>query len=171
MKQLLVFAILSLVMYSCSGNKNKAETSNKDQTSYELDKLLAVADQEVDKTLTVVGYVTHTCVHSGQRCFITGESQEASIRVEAGGEISGFDMKLIGSKLAVTGVLKENRLSQEYIAGMEKDVQLMKEGGESVEACEAELSNISDMRKWMRDHDKDYYVIYYMDGLNYETLD
>ena len=171
MKQLLVFAVLSLVMFSCSGSKNKAETSNNEQTSFELDKLLAVADQEVDKTLTVVGYVTHTCVHSGQRCFITGESQEASLRIEAGGEIGSFDMELIGSKLAVTGVLKENRLSQEYIAGMEKNVQLMEEEGESAEACAAELSNIEDMRKWMKEHDKDYYVIYYMDGLNYDTLD
>jgi hypothetical protein len=27
------------------------------------------------------------------------------------------------------------------------------------------------MRKWMEDNDKEYYAIYYMDGLKYELLD
>jgi hypothetical protein len=178
MKQLFVLAALSLALIACSGNKKQQETSDEASTTvvsegpvYALDSLLAVADQEVDKTLTVVGYVTHTCKHSGKRCFIVGESQEASLRVEAKGEIGGFNRELVGSKLAVNGILKERRLSQEYIAELEKDVNLKKQEDGAAESCEAELSNIADMRKWMKDHNKDYYVIYYMDGLSFETLD
>ncbi|MDR1610348.1 MAG: hypothetical protein LBS08_02420 [Candidatus Symbiothrix sp.] len=178
MKQLVVFAVLSLALVACSGNKTQTEASNEAQstavsesTTFELDSLLAVADREVDKNITVVGYVTHTCKHSGKRCFIVGESQEASMRVEAKGEIGGFNRELVGSKLAINGTLKERRLSQEYIAEMEKDVNLKKQEDGNAESCAAELSNIADMRKWMKDHGKDYYVIYYMDGLSFETLD
>lgn len=178
MKQLFVFAVLSLALVACSGNKKQAEASTEVQSIevfggeiYELDSLLAVADREVDKTVTVTGYVTHTCKHSGKRCFIVGESHEASMRVEAKGEIGGFNRELVGSKLAINGILKERRLSREYIAEMEKDVNLKKEEDGAAESCAAELSNIADMRKWMKDHNKDYYVIYYMNGLSFETLD
>jgi len=178
MKQLVFFAVLSLAIVACSGNKKQADASNEAQTSvlaegtsFELDDLLAVADQHVDQTITVMGYVTHVCKHSGKRCFIVGESQKASFRVEAKGEIGGFNRELAGSKLAITGELKERRVSQELIAQAEQDVKLKKEAGEDSEACESELSNISDMRKWMKEHNKDYYVIYYMDGLSFEVLD
>jgi len=175
MKQLVLLAVLSLAFFSCSGNKKQAETSDEAQTSvlaegsvYELDNLLAVADQEVDKTITVVGYVTHTCKHAGKRCFIVGESQEASLRVEAKGEIGGFNRELVGSKLSITGVLKENRLSEDYLAEVEKATRA---ANEDPEDCETELKNINDMRKWMKEHNKDYYVIYYMDGLEFDVLD
>jgi len=180
MKKLFLFAILSAALISCTGSKKQTETSNSNETqtsvsidtppTFELDSLLTVADQEVDKTVTVVGYVTHTCKHSGKRCFIVGEAQDASMRVEAKGEIGGFNRELVGSKLAITGVLKERRLSQDYIAELEKGAKAKKDEDGSAEDCAAELSNINDMRNWMKEHNKDYYVIYYMDGMDFETL-
>jgi hypothetical protein len=177
MKQLFLLAVLSAALVACTGNK-KTETPAVDAPdsatveapAYELDKLLEVADTEIDKTVKVTGYVTHTCKHSGKRCFIVGESQQASMRVEAKGEIGGFNRELVGSRLEITGVLKERRLSKEYIEQMEKDVEVKKKEDGAAESCAAELSNISEMRRWMKDHGKDYYVIYYMNGLNYTTL-
>ena len=166
MKHLFLFTFLSLVLFSCSGNKKQAEV-----TTFELDELLAVAENHLEDTLTVVGYVTHTCVHSGQRCFIVGESQKVSLRVEATGEIGGFDSELVGAKLSIKGILKENRLSQEYINEMENEVKQLEQEDGSAETCAAELSNINDMRNWMQENNKDYYVIYYMDGLSYEKLE
>jgi len=170
MKQLFLFAVLAFSLFSCSGNQKQAEASTS--STFELDDLLAVADQKVDKTITLVGYVTHTCVHTGKRCFVVGESQTASFRVEAKGEIDQFTPELIGSKLAITGIIKEQHLDREYIDEIETEVkQLEKEGEASEEVCAAELSNINDMRQWMKDHDKDYYIIYYMDGQKFEVLD
>lgn len=170
MKQLFLFAVLAFALLSCSGNKKQADVSNEIQT-FELDDLLAAADREVDKTVTLIGLVTHTCKHSGQRCFIVGESQNVSFRVEAKGEIEQFTPELIGSKLAITGILKEQHLSGETIDEMETNAKLQQQEQGMSESCEAELSNINDMRKWMKDHNKDYYVIYYMDGLKFEVLD
>lgn len=168
MRQLVFLAVLASALLSCSGSQKQAAVSD---TAVELDQLLVVADQKVDNTLTVVGYVTHTCKHAGKKCFIVGESQEVSLRVEAEGEIEAFSAELVGSKLAITGILKEQRLSREYIDEYENDVKQL-EGQEGMaETCAAELSNINDMRKWMADNNKDYYVIYYMDGLTYDVLD
>lgn len=68
---------------------------------YALDSLLNIAAENVDKTIQVEGYVTHTCKHAGKRCFIVGESQKASMRVEAKGNIGGFNRELAGSKLSI----------------------------------------------------------------------
>ena len=170
MKQFIAYAVLALALFSCSGNQKQAEASD---WAYELDYLLAVADQEVDKTVTVVGFVIHTCKHSGKKCFIVGESQATSLRVEIDpdGEIDAFSPELVGSKLAITGIIKEQHLSGEFIDTLESNVLLSQQEGASPEQCEAELSNISDMRNWMKENDKSYYIIYYMDGLKYELVE
>jgi len=168
MRQFFLLAVFALALFSCSGGKNQGDTS---VPAFELDNLLAVAEQAVNDTLTVVGYVTHTCMHSGKRCIIVGESQKTSLRVEAEGEIESFSSELIGSKLSITGILKEQRLNQDFIDEMENDVKQLQQEGAEPEACAAELSNIGEWRQWMADNNKDYYVIYYMDGLKYEILD
>jgi hypothetical protein len=167
MKRLLVLSVVTLALFSCSGNKKQAEAS---PATYELDQLLTVADQKVDATVTVVGYVTHTCKHSGKKCFIVGESQKVSLQVMAEGEIETFSAELVGSKLAITGTLKEERLSKEYIDEQEGMVKQLEKQEGMAEACAAELSNITEMRQWMKDQGKDYYVMYYMDGLKYNIV-
>jgi len=170
MRQFLFLAALSAALISCTGNKKV----DAPEWAYELDNLLAVAEQEVENTVTVVGFVTHTCKHSGKKCFIVGESQETSLRVEVvpEGEIEEFTPELVGSKVVITGVLKEQQVPEELIAQLENNVkQQLQDGNMAEEACAAELSNYSEMRQWMKDRGKDYYVIYYMDGLKYEVLD
>ena len=178
MKNLFLLAALSAAIISCSGSKKQSNASSEAQTRaaselavFALDDLLPAAAENLEDTLTVVGYVTHTCKHAGKRCFIVGESQKASIRVEAKGDIGGFNRELVGSKLAITGILKEHRVSEEYISAMEKDVNQRAAEDGSAETCDAELRNISDMRQWMKDNNKNYYVIYFIEGLSYEELD
>ena len=168
MRQFFV-VVLALALFSCTGNRKQAETA----ATFELDNLLAIAEQEVDQTVTVSGFVTHTCKHSGKKCFIVGESQKTSLRVDvdADGEIEIFTPDLIGSKLAITGVLKEQHISQEAIDEMEKSVKIAEEGGAAPEACATELQSLNEMRQWMKDRGKDYYAMYYMEGLKYVVLD
>ena len=168
MKQFFL-VVLALALFSCSGNKQQAGAV----ANFELDNLLAVAEQQVDQTVTVSGIVTHTCKHSGKKCFIVGESQVTSLLVfvDAEGEIDTFTPDLIGSKIAITGVIKEEQTSQEEIDEMEKNVKIAEEGGAAPEACATELASIKDMRQWMKDHGKDHYVSYYMEGLKYKVLD
>ena len=93
-------------------------------------------------------------------------------RVEAKGDIGGFNRELIGSDIVVKGVLRENKLSKEYIDQMEKEVNDKKaqETG-SAESCESEMNNIKAMREWMKANNKDAYSIYYVDGMSYEVAE
>jgi hypothetical protein len=179
-KIIFILMTLALCASSCGSNpkqKNAAATSTAATAatatlSYDVDSLLAVADSLVDKTVTLRGYVTHTCKHSGKRCFLVGESQTASIRVEAKEGIGGFNRELVGSQIAVSGTLRERRIPHGEVEQLEESVnkkQLEEDG--SAESCQAELSNIAKMRKWMKEHGKDYYAIYYVDGHEYEVLD
>ncbi len=181
MKNLIFICLFAVVLFSCN-NKNTSEnktenttenalTASKDVPVFGLDDFLKVADQYVDKTVKIEGHVTHTCKHSGKRCFIVGESENASMRIEAKGDIGGFNRELVGSKIRVTGPIKERRLSLEYIEQMEKDVNVKKAEDGSAESCQAELNNINEMRQWMKDNKKDYYSIFYMDGQEYEVVE
>lgn len=167
MKNLFFIAALLLLTTSC-GNKKATSTTQV----YELNDLLTQADELIDQTVTVRGFVTHTCKHSGKRCFIVGDDQKTSFRIEAKGNIESFDRELVGSELVVTGMVKEQRLTKEYIDQYEEEVNEKKatEDG-SAETCEAELSNIQGMRTWMKDNNKDYYSIYYMDGQDYDVVE
>lgn len=180
MKKIVLLAVLVLGLASCgskSGEQQQSASVDLKETAtnlktYELNDLLGSAETLIDKTVKVRGYVTHTCKHSGKRCFIVGEDQKTSFRVEAGGEIGGFNRELTGSELEITGVVKERRLTKEYIDQYEKEVneQQTEEDG-SAETCAAELSNIKEMRNWMAENQKDYYSIYYMNGISYDVVE
>ena len=178
MKKFLFLAAILIGFASCSNNASQQSAEAGDQktgvasSAYELDSLLAHAGELIDQTVTVKGSVTHTCKHSGKRCFIVGSDGKTSFRVEAKGDIGGFNRELVGSELAITGVVKERRLTQEYIDNYEAEVneKKTKEDG-SAETCQAELNNIKGMRDWMKANNKDYYSIYYMDGQNYDVVE
>lgn len=184
MKKALLFAAALCLLAACGNNARKnaaktADTAAAQQTAapapakiYQIDDLLTDAEDLVGKQVTVRGHVTHTCKHSGKRCFIVGDDQKTSLRVEAKGNIGGFNRELIGSQLDITGILRENRLSREYLDRMEKDLneKRIEEDG-SAETCEAELANIDGMKAWMETHGKDYYSVYYLDGEDYEVVE
>lgn len=181
MKKILFLAVVLSCMAACNnksaeqqsaGQNEEVKTYAADASVYKLDSLLAAADQLVDQTVTVRGFVTHTCKHSGKRCFIVGDDQKTSFRVEAGGEIGGFNRELTGSELAITGIVRERRLTKEYIDQYEEQVneKKLQEDG-SAETCQAELNNINGMREWMKANNKNYYSIYYMDGESYEVVE
>lgn len=166
----LIIALFTISLVSCtnSGQKQSTEAS----VVYSADTLYAIAESFLDEPITVKGFVTHVCSHAGKRCFITGDNQEYSLRVEASGEINAFDKELIGTEVVIDGILRERRLTQTEIADMEMDVNermKLEEDGTS-ETCEEELANINEMKEWMQAQGKDYYSIYYVDGLNYHEV-
>lgn len=175
-KNLLLLGILVLSIVACGGNKSAGITAAEETTAvasaYSLDSLLRSAEDIVGQSVTVRGFVTHTCKHSGRRCFIVGEDQKVSMRVEAKGEIGGFNRELIGSELAITGVLRVNKLTKEAIDKQEETVNEQKaQGTADEEACDASLNNLRSMREWMKENNKDYYGVYYMDGESYEVIE
>ncbi len=183
MKKLIYTLVAALTIVSCAGNgsnsnKNSATTSSSatrtasGEKIYTIVELLEDGQKMADKEVTVKGVVTHTCKHSGRRCFIVGDDQKTSFRIEAKGEIGGFNRELTGSELAVTGMLRENRLTAEYLNAWEDKVK-EREGKEdgSAESCDAETRNIAAMREWMTKNKRDYYSVFFLDGTSFEVLD
>ncbi len=184
MKKLFYTLAVALLMVSCIGNNSSStkgaaseeaageNTTKSIVTVYLLDDLLDQAEGLVDKEVTVQGVVTHTCKHSGRRCFIVGDDQKTSFRIEAKGDIGGFNRELIGSELAVTGILRESRLTNEYLNEWEEQVKERqgKEDG-SAESCGSETNNIISMREWMKKNNKEYYSLYFMDGTSFEVVE
>ena len=168
-KLLFILTTCLFVAVSCT---NKGQTQETElNTVYDADTLLSIAETSIDQPITITGYVTHTCQHSGKRCFVTGEEQKHSVRVEATGDIVSFDRELVGSKLTINGIVRERRLTDIEIADMEVSLneQIQEDG--MTETCAEELANITEMKEWMEDKGKDFYSIYYIDGMSYEKVD
>lgn len=168
-KHFIAISMVFFCLLSCTGKK--AGTSDAGAV-FELDNLMTVVDQQIDQDVVVRGYVTHVCKHSGKKCFITGESGKVSLQIMASGDIGSFDKEIVGSLVEIKGTVKEERLSKEYIDNREKDTQEKQEAGAATEEqCATEFANIRDMREWMKNHNKDHYSIYYMDGLTCQVAD
>ncbi len=171
-KSILLFALVALLS-ACGGTSSKTETTEeKPEVQYlKVGELMEFAMDSVEKKVLVTGTVTHICTHSGRRCFIIDSVGNQSIRVEAGGEINGFNRELSGMDINVKGIIKEKRLTTEYINDWEAKVKA-KEGDieNKGETCSAEMTNINQMRDWMKEHNKDYYSIIYLEGLEYEVV-
>jgi hypothetical protein len=185
MKNQLFVLLVSLALFACgTPGKKQSQSAEKgeagDMQTEAFDTVqaktvvewLKIADKNVGKEITVKGMVGHVCRHSGKRCFLLDSDGETSIRLEAGGKINGFNQELSGSTIVAHGVLREKRLTSSYIDEWEKKTLSQKEEAENDEnACSAELNNISKMREWMKNNNKDYYAVYYIDGLDYRTGD
>ena len=168
-KFLFILTAFILIAASCT-NKGQSPES-KSSVVYDADTLFSIAKMHIDLPIAISGYVTHTCQHSGKRCFLTGDKQKRSVRVEAKGDIVSFDRELTGSKLIVNGIMRERRLTQTEIKEMEINLNEQIEEDGMTETCAEELANITEMKDWMEDKGKDYYSIYYIDGLSYEKIE
>ncbi len=150
------------------GNESVATSNASAKPAQSVAKLLSSASGLVNQTVVVSGIVDHVCKHSGKRCFIADENDDVSIRVEAKGEIKGFNKELVGSTIVMTGVLRENKLSKAKIEEMESNARQKNEGQDH---CSTELNNVLNMKKWMKDNNKDSYSIYYIEGASYDVID
>ncbi|WP_430817139.1 hypothetical protein [Carboxylicivirga sp. RSCT41] len=174
MKKILSLAIVAISLVACNSTAKKSNTDTKEAVTIQtvsVDNLLAQADDLVEKNIKVKGHVTHTCKHSGKRCFLVGDNEQFTIRIEAGGKITGFNRDLVGNTILVDGILKERRLSKEYIDQMEHEVQEKAQEDGTAETCATEMNNIKDMRAWMKSNNKDHYSIYFVEGLSYEVVE
>jgi hypothetical protein len=166
-RKILIVALFAITVLACN---NTQKTTSK---VYDVTQLLAVAENKIDTEVEITGRVNHVCSHSGRRCFLIDSTGDFSIRVEAGGQIESFSKEIIGSEIKVKGILKEEQLTADEITEWEnelkeKDVQSAENQGET---CSAEMANINNMRQWMKDHNKNYYAIYYIDGIQYALVE
>lgn len=171
----LAAAVMMIILASCGGKTAEKQTVeetpvvNIDKAMY-LEDILDSASAYVDKEIVIRGIVDHTCTHSGRRCFLLGKDPSLTMRVEAKGNIGGFNRELSGSEIAVKGTLREKFISEEEIKAMEQQLaeKVEKEGADH---CDSEAKAIQSMRKWMKDNNRDAFSEYYVDGTDFEVIE
>lgn len=175
MKKVFFVCIIALsVIASCKQQDKKQAQNEKvvvEIAPQTIAQVMETAEKNVGKEVYFKGLVEHVCAHSGKRAILVDETGKLSIRVEAKGEINGFNRELSGSTLAVKGTLAEKRLSPEFLNEWETKVKAKEDAEEGGKHCSSEMTNIQQMRDWMKEHGKDFYSIYYVDGLSYKILD
>ena len=175
MRKLLVLSLLIALSFAACKQTVKKEKTNEKEVPTEaisIAEVMEMAEANIGKEVYFKGIVQHVCSHSGRRLILLDETGKLSLRVEAKGEIKGFNRELAGSKIAVKGTIQEKRLSAEFIDQWEQKTKAkdedIEEGGKH---CASELANIASMRKWMKEHKKDHYSSYFINGINYDILD
>lgn len=175
------FSILAIcfLFMACNMKQNgakKVNTENKQEIQSEysvvsIDQLMENAGELIGKEVHFKGLVNHVCAHSGKRCILKNLTGDLSVRVEATGDLEGFDKEIAGNDIEVSGILREKRLDLAYINEWEEKVKAKHDAEEGGEHCSSEMANIKEMRDWMKENNKNYYAIYYVDGNSYEIVE
>ncbi|MCK5169205.1 MAG: hypothetical protein KAQ75_04930 [Bacteroidales bacterium] len=119
-KVLGIFAIVTLLV-SC-GTQQKKEKECTEKATITVDNLLAEITNYIDKDIVVVGIVNHVCEHGGKRMFIMGEDPDVAIKITPNDEIGIFEKELEGNHVIITGIVKELRIDEAYVANLEKEL-------------------------------------------------
>ncbi|MDE5421137.1 hypothetical protein L3073_02830 [Ancylomarina sp. DW003] len=167
----LVILSLAIIMSFGTAFASSNSASEKSKVASTIGEIMKNAESLIDKEIVFIGMVQHVCAHSGRRAILLDETGKLSLRVEAKGEINGFNRELSGMDIRVKGILKERRLTSEFIDNWEAKVKAKQDAEEGGKHCASEMTNISQMRNWMKENGKEFYSIYYVDGLSYEIVD
>src|ERR1035437_1791725 len=124
----------------------------------------------VEKTVIIEGTVLHTCKHGGKRMFLVDGNDSVRVEVTAGKEIVKFDEKLIGSRLRVLEILKEEKIDEKYLNDWENEVKNPQEAKETVASQGAKshddaglqdkLDQINGLREDLKNSGKDHLSFY-----------
>jgi len=112
------------MLSSCgSGDKSKSDAQNEEIiVEVNVAEFLDEAENMLDQEVAISGQVTHVCKHGGQRLFITSDDTEETVKITTGEDIAEFDIELEGDKITVTGIVRELRLDETYLAEWEAEI-------------------------------------------------
>lgn len=161
---ILLFA--TVIIASCSNSGEKKDKDQKDSTQVSEISMIAIADFEkkasefVDKQVKIEGTVSHICAHSGKKMFLfTTPNEDVMVKVTSE---TSFDQALIGSDVVVTGTVKEERITEEEVAQMEKEA--------NAESCshEASMEVVNEYKQIMKETGKNFVSFYSVECKSFE---
>jgi hypothetical protein len=173
--------ILLFMITSCgTGSKDDANKKKSDTAKVTVLSFLKQADTLIDKPVIIEGNILHTCKHGGKRMFLVDGNDSVTVEVTAGGTITSFDEKLIGSRVRVAGMLREERIDEKYLNEWENEVKKPVENhnagvhtgtkGHEDQGVQEKLAQINEMRAELKNSGKDHLSNFSIEGLKYEVL-
>ena len=112
-----LFSIIPALFIFAACNNSQADKEKA--VRLEIANLDSLAPALVGKLVSVDGTVMHVCRESGKRFFLG----EENFKVLASDKIARFDVSLEGSDVIATGILKEDRITPQYLDSWEQELQ------------------------------------------------
>jgi hypothetical protein len=180
-KKVIGILAIAAVMASCGSKEQKKEESvDKEMTVVTVDEFAGNLQNSVDQEIVIKGVVNHICKHGGKRMFIMGENPDVAIKITPNDQVGVFEQELVGSSVVVTGVVKELRIDEEYVASLENEVddgtksEALHDhsGGTHDEEAENEQkAQFEAMRAQIAESEKGYYSQFWIEANKFEIMD
>lgn len=145
MKKLLFLLAISIIVFgNNTGCKNRSKQSaDSTKVSITVDSFLATPEIWAGKDVVIIGTVSHVCRHSGKKLFLFGANAEKTVKVNAGGDFSTFDIKYEGTDVEIKGtVIEDEKIDANYLNDWEKEIKAMVDDKDQ-KVCNAESQAIN----------------------------
>jgi hypothetical protein len=175
-----IIFLLFLVAACNQGGNGTGEAVKNDTTVLTVLTFLEQADSCIEKPVIIEGTVLHLCKHGGKRMFLVDETDSLRVEITAGPNIVKFDDALVGSRVRVTGILKEERIDAKYLNEWEAEVMKPEEDhsvgihtgtkGHEDHTVEDKLAQINALREDIRNSGKDHLSFFSVEAENFIEL-
>lgn len=138
------------------------------------------ASNYVDQPVWIEGTVYHTCKHGGKRMFLVDGNDSLMVEVTTGPDIVMFDEALVGSRVQVLGILKEERIDEKYLNEWEAEVMAadgnheagLHEGtkGHEDQPDEAKLEQINALRDQIKESGSDHLSFFSIEAISFTEI-
>jgi len=164
---------IAVIFISCGGGADTSEGVQDEATSMEaaetpmlaLGEFNTKAGDYVDQEIVVEGIVDHVCKHGGKRLLLVDD--EGDVHIDSD---TRFEESLTGSKVVLTGIVREFRVDEAYCLKMEEDnIQSHKKGETDEDLYERKMSEIKFYRDSMATAGVDHLSFYSIDYVSHEV--
>lgn len=172
--------ISAFAVTSCNSGTKDEQAATNDTTMLSVLTFSQQADSCIDKPVIIEGTVYHTCKHGGKRMFIIDGTDSIRVEITAGPNINKFDEALAGSRVRVTGILKEERIDTKYLNEWEAEVLKPEEGhetgihtgvaGHEDHTKDDKLNQIKALREDLANSGKDHLSFFSIEASSYIEL-
>ncbi len=169
--KLVAVLIAAFALYACKGNQGKIETN-----SLTVNHLFENADALVNDTISITGFCTSVCSHSGDHLTLMGSDSTAMIEVRTNPTSFTFPKDILYSNLEIKGVFLENKVTKEFLNDWEfrLDESLKGDKGnpEYVDMFKKQIEAIrAAIAVREKEEGKDYWSQYSISSLGYKVLE
>jgi hypothetical protein len=180
-KNLLYFILFIFLVSSCDQGVKKDEADHsKDTIKMSVLTFDNEADSFVNRIVEIEGTVLHTCKHGGKRMFLVDGTDSLRVEITAGESITNFDENLVGSRVRVLGILKEERIDAKYLNEWEAEVKKPGENhsvgihtgakGHEDQGVQDKLDQINNYREEIKNSGTDHLSFYSIEASKYTEL-
>jgi len=173
--------ILLFALTGCNrGIKETAEQNGSDTVKITVANFLTNAPERINKAIVIEGTVSHTCKHGGKRMFLVDGNDSINVEITTGPDIVKFDDALVGSRVRVSGILKEERIDEKFLSEWENEIKKPQENhdvgvhtgtkGHMDQTDQDKLDQIAAYRQDLKAAGKDYLSFYSVEAVKLEEL-